>query len=270
MKKSFFAALILVLASLPAHANTERKRNAEKPDYDTAARALAFEMALIPESGVEIGQPVNVMLKMVDTKSGLAVPASFLRETGDHIMHLTLTDGTLTDVQHLHPSPTETDGIYRFSFTPRMPGGYRGWAHVVSVEGKQQFVMGDIGTVRGGGLTKEVILQTQAGGYDFKLEFDDTPKLNNSRDAKLVIARNGAAVVPEQIYIIGIHEDLRTILKTKFEEGSKLDFEIKPEEPGFVKLFIYATIGNQPPVEVSLGFHVTGKKESDFKFKSIF
>ena len=270
MKNTFFAALILALVSSPVFANTERKRNAEKPDYDAYKRQLAFEMALIPEGTVEIGKPVNVLLKLVDSKSGLAVPASFLRKTNKHIFHLLLVDPTLTDHQHIHPAPTETDGLYRFTFTPRMPGGYRGWAHVISVTDKQQFVMADLGRLRGSGMKKDVMLQTQKGGYSFKLAFDNTPKYKRSTDAQLTISKNGVAIKPDHIYVLGIHEDLRTILKTKFAEGSKTEFEFKPEEPGFVKLFVYATIGNKLPITAPLGFIATGEKSKSVTFESLF
>lgn len=272
MRKLVLAALVLALIAQPSFANTERKRNAERPDYDAYKRELALQMSLIPEGPMEIGKPVSVLLKLVDTKSGLAVPAWFLRPYNGHPFHLLLVDTSLTNYQHLYPTADSTDGLYHFTFTPKKPGGYKAWAHVISAEqGKQQFVMADLGQIQGLGIEKKEQMTAKSGDYTFTLRFDNTPKLGNKSTATITMAdAKGGQVKPDDVYIAGFHDDLRTILKTQLKPDSLLQFDFKPTEPGFVKLFLYVTIGKNPPLTVPLGFTVTGSKERKFQYDSIF
>lgn len=251
--------------------SSERKRNAAKPDYDAYKKELAFEMVFLPQSRMEAGKPADVLLKLVDTKSGLAVPGSFLRHYKSHPFHLILVDGALADFQLVHPAPTATDGLYRFTFTPRSAGGYRGWAHVVSIENKTQFVMADLGNYAGKPLNTKPQLIMEQKGYRFALAFDDEPKTKRTSDGVLTITdAAGKAIQPDAIYIVGINEDRRSILKTKLEKDSLTEFEIKPEMPGYTRFFVRATFGSQT-ITAAFGFTVGGKKpDENITFESIF
>jgi hypothetical protein len=56
------------------------------------------------------------------------------------LMHAFITDLSLTDYQHLHPQPTEQDGIYELRFTPKVAGHYRLWVNQVPLEtGREEF-----------------------------------------------------------------------------------------------------------------------------------
>lgn len=287
MRNIFLAALVLALAALPAYANSERKRHAEKPDYDAYKRELHLELSLIPDEPLEVGKPVKVLAKLVDTGSGRAMPESTLKVVHEHAFYLLLIDPTLTDYQHIHPAATDTDGLYAFTFTPKLPGGYRGWADVTSVKtSKQQFVMADLGRIQGKGIDRKESTRAEAGGYVFTLTFDNPPKLKKERMATISVTDSSGAPVTrlEPVmgtfgHLVGFHDDLRTSLHTHpmgaepkdagARGGPQLEFHMKPEAAGFVRLFLQVKVDGRE-LFVPFGINVEGKQGKDFQFKSIF
>lgn len=59
------------------------------------------------------------------TASGKPIAPQDLLYSHTKLLHLMITDPSLTDYQHVHPEPADTPGDWTFHFTPRYAGAYR-------------------------------------------------------------------------------------------------------------------------------------------------
>jgi hypothetical protein len=67
------------------------------------------------------------------TSSGKPIGPEDLLVVHEHKLHLMIIDPSLTDYQHVHPTPGRTPGEWTFSFTPKYGGTYRLFADFTPV-----------------------------------------------------------------------------------------------------------------------------------------
>jgi hypothetical protein len=89
---------------------------------------LTLVTATAPIAGHEVHATATLR-----TSSGKPIAPEDLLVVHTKLMHLLMVDPTLTDYQHIHPSPTKTPGEWTFSFTPRLNGMYRVFADFTPV-----------------------------------------------------------------------------------------------------------------------------------------
>jgi hypothetical protein len=70
------------------------------------------------------GQPVRAIASF-RTATGKPIAPADLLVVHTQLMHLLIVDPSLTDYQHVHPTPGKVPGDWSFSFTPRFGGTYR-------------------------------------------------------------------------------------------------------------------------------------------------
>ncbi len=286
MRKLLSAALILALASMPVSADTERKRHAEKPNYDAYKDFLNLKLSLIPDGKLEMGKPVSVMAKLVDMRGGRAVTSEDLANVHAARFHLLLIDPTMTDYQHIHPQPGDLPGVYTFTFTPKKAGGYRGWADVKPLAtGNQQFVVADLGRPIGGGIDKSQKYESVVDGYKFTLAFDNAPAVKGESMGTVSVATTAGQpvttlepVMGAYAHIVGFYDDFRTVVHThpmgteptsdSQRGGPEMMFHLKPAKAGFVRLFAQVRIDGK---DIYAPFGVTvaeEKKGMSFDFEA--
>src|SRR5471032_517690 len=84
------------------------------------------------------------------TASGKAIAPEDLVVVHTKLLHLLITDPTLTDYQHVHPEPGRTRGEWMFSFTPRRDGAYRVFADFTPVAtGRSLYASADVASTQG-------------------------------------------------------------------------------------------------------------------------
>jgi hypothetical protein len=88
------------------------------------AVASPVAMTLRTDAPAEAGRPVRCVVTL-RTASGKAIAPEDLLVAHTRLLHLLITDPTLTDYQHVHPEPARTPGDWTFEFTPRRSGEYR-------------------------------------------------------------------------------------------------------------------------------------------------
>jgi len=237
-------------------------------------------LAIFPESLPEAGKPIRVVVQL--TFKGKPLEADDLKVVHTKKIHLLIVDPTLADYQHVHPEPTATPGSYLFTFTPKFSGGYRAWVDVTLMNGKQQFAMANLGKPKKTAIdTAETHITypsyESAPGvsvtYQAGLSFDRQPAVGQESMATVTLTElNGTPVTTLEpvmgafAHLVGFYEDYETVLhahpvgpgpKNDTERGGpNLMFHLKPEKPGFIKLFVQVKI-NGKDVFVPFGIRVS-------------
>lgn len=234
----------------------------DKPKPVAAAKP-AIRLTLVPQDTLKTGQPVTVLAKLNSIEARTVVTPDQLEVTHTQKFHLLLVDSTLTDYQHVHPQPTGTPGIYSFTFTPKLAGGYRAWADVTLTGGRQEFAMSEeLGAHRAGVINKAESHGATIDGYHFALSFDKPPvEGGESTGTIMVIDKKGNPVLTLEpimgayAHIAGFYDDFRTVAhlhpmgrepaSEQDRGGPELTFHFTPARAGFVKLFAQVKIAGK-------------------------
>jgi hypothetical protein len=245
LRRSFILMLLIVAAAC------SNKPDKPKPVAEVKA---GTRLTLLAEDTIRVGKPVTVLAKLNNIKERTVITEDQLQTVHTQKFHLLVVDSTLTDYQHIHPQQTSTPGVYKFTFTPKLAGGYRAWADITPVGGKQQFVMSEeLGAHRIGAVSKTESHDASVGSYHFSLSFDKPPVANGESMGTITVTKNSQPVGSLEpvmgafAHIVGFYDDFRTVVHThpmgkepaKEQErgGPDLTFHLSPSKPGFIKLF---------------------------------
>lgn len=77
--------------------------------------------------GYQTGREIQAVITL-KTGSGKPIAPEDLLVMHTKLLHLLIIDPSLTDYQHVHPTPGKVPGEWTFSFTPRASGAYRVFA----------------------------------------------------------------------------------------------------------------------------------------------
>lgn len=150
-------------------------------------------MALKSEQAPAKDQALDFTLTL-RTASGKPIGPADLLVAHTEKLHLLIVDPTLSDYQHIHPTPGRRDGEWKFSLTPSRPGVYRVFADFTpSATQRGLYASADF-TVPGSVPT--VIQQTnttwQEMGYTFTLDIPDAFHVGQATDLRFRIESQGA------------------------------------------------------------------------------
>src|SRR5205807_1399705 len=119
-------------------------------------------------------------------------------------IHLLIVDPTLTDYQHVHPTPGISPGAWSFTFTPRAGGSYRFFADFVpAATGVELYAWADL-TVSGAPAAPVPAAQqnwsAENNGYRFTLTSGSQPvRARKVTDLTLAIERIGGGPAPLEV-----------------------------------------------------------------------
>lgn len=270
-KSPFFLALCCAL-SLPACDS----QIFEPPKVATEVKQTV-RLTLVPQRRLQRGKEVDVYAKLTSNEGLYILNENDLKTVHGEKFHLLVVDPTLTDYQHIHPVPTATPGLYHFTFTPKLTGGYRAWANITPVAtGIQEHPYTDMGNPQGINIAKTEKYDVWAGGYHFRLSFDKEPVSGEASVGTITItdASGRPVTALEPImgaygHIVGFQDDFRTIVhihpmgrepNDKGDRGGPtLTFHLEPERAGFIKLFAQVRMAGKD-VFVPFGVNVRGNK----------
>jgi hypothetical protein len=84
-------------------------------------------MSIATAEPATAGREIRAVITL-KTGSGKPVTPADLLVTHTRALHLLIVDPSLTDYQHVHPTPSKKDGEWGFSFQPHASGAYRVFA----------------------------------------------------------------------------------------------------------------------------------------------
>jgi hypothetical protein len=256
MKTRYLLPLLLLLTACSGF-------KADNPE--AKAPETTLRLAVLPLGDVTPGKPVTLELKLTNMSERRLLTDADLKTVHTKKIHLLAIDPTLTDYQHMHPVATSTPGVYSVVFTPKSRDGYRLWADVTPVDGKQEYAMAELGAGKPGVIDKSERHEVSAGGYHFMLMFDPPPVAGEETMGMIHITdAAGKPVKLEPLmgaygHIVGFYSDFRSVVHTHpmGNDSSQLMFHLAPYKPGFVKLFAQVKIGGK---EIFAPFGITVQK----------
>ncbi|MDZ4322800.1 MAG: hypothetical protein U1A05_01770 [Alphaproteobacteria bacterium] len=228
---------------------------------DTDQNAISAEILL--KGPLVKGKKAPTEIEFFSKKDHTPLLSSEIQETHTEKIHLLIFDQTLTDYQHIHPTPTDKPGIYQFEWTPKEAHQYRLWADLALLcTNQQEYIMLDLGDPSQAPkeVPKAVNSTQKIDELTYTLSFD-APKLISGKPIMGKVTVEDAQgrpftglepVMGAFAHIVAMNEDFKTIAHvhpmgvepTKDSErgGPELDFHIEPNKPGFWKIWVQVKI----------------------------
>lgn len=164
---------------------------------------------------VAVASPVSMALAAPNAAAGSEVAAVITLKTASgkpiapedllvvhtEKLHLLIADPSLTDYQHVHPTPTRTPGEWAFRFTPRFGGTYRIFADFTpAATSRGLYANADLevaGAPATGTGLHAVAWTAERDGYRFVLTPGATPiRARQPADLRFAITRPDGGPVP--------------------------------------------------------------------------
>jgi hypothetical protein len=164
-----------------------------------------------PIAGVESRAVVRLQ-----TASGKPIGPVDLLVAHTQKLHLLIIDPTLTDYQHVHPTPGRAAGEWEFSFTPRLSGDYRVFADFTpAATGRGLYANDDLKVGSAPGVAPKNDEAKRASDYAITLT-PATPVIHAKwpTDLKLAITRRDGGAVPLEP-VMGAYAHLVTFDQTR-------------------------------------------------------
>jgi len=210
------------------------------------------------------GDQKEVTVKLLQDDKPLTL--NDLKEIHTKKVHLLIIDDSLQDYFHVHPTPAQQPGTYKFSWHPKKEGHYRIWADIEPVStGQQLYVMNDLEkmTNKKATIDRKVNFKNAVDGYTFIWSFipndlrvnKATMATLNITDSKGQPVKNLEPLMGAFAHVVGFSEDFKTIehihpmgkepTNDNERGGSELQFHITPTQAGFMKLFVQVKINDK-------------------------
>jgi hypothetical protein len=240
------------------------------------SKGNTIKVEALPLKDIKKGKTQSVKIKLTSLKDKKEILLSDLKEVHTKKIHLLIFDQTLTDYQHVHPTPTQEAGVYQFEWAPQNDGLYRLWVDVVSVKsGEEEYIKADLATVgeTAKELDKKLSLNEKVEENWYSLSFD-TKDLKKGQAAmgtiKIVDSQGHGVKKLEPImgafaHIVAINENFQTIAHVhpmgeepssdKDRGGPELMFHFEPEKAGYYKLWLQVQLDGKD-VFVPFGIEV--------------
>ncbi len=168
-----------------------------------AARSpVTMSVTIAKDAATVAAMNATVQLR---TTSGKPLRAEDLLVTHTERLHLLIVDPTLRDYQHVHPTPTENPGEWRFAFSPRLTGDYRFFADFTPAATARGLYASADATVTGEATARAVRMvpgsEALRDGHRFMLAVSPEPsRAGQPIDLTFSIGRSdGAAVALEPV-----------------------------------------------------------------------
>lgn len=256
MKKFILSALMLAVCSMyPCYAMEPGEHAAMRMEHSSAAPVIDLQVYKITDkNGMKI-----VQVKLTNTSDGKPVTLEDLKEVHTKKIHLLIIDDSLQDYSHEHPKSTDVPGLYEFAWQPKNPkGNYYVWADLLPLstdtEEYDRAVL-LVGSAKQPAINSETVMRSSIAGYNFNLSFATDPLVVGQMVmGKIYITDSEGKPVTKLepvlgafAHIVGFSADLTSVAhihpigkeptKPSDRGGPEVQFHIKPEQAGFMKLF---------------------------------
>ncbi|VEG92176.1 hypothetical protein [Legionella spiritensis] len=281
-RRMLFSTLLLTslagpVAISPSFADKTSHSGAKQ--VERTANRLEFSVQNI----VDQGDKKQVFIKLRDTYANKPITLADLKTVHTQKIHLLIIDDSLSDYSHIHPTPTQTPGIYEFSWQPKVAkGNYNIWADIVTNDTNQQaLLLCSLAkySPHAAAIDRKPYMASNVDGLQFNLTFNEPTLFTGKaamgdiviKDAQGKPVKNLEPIMGAFAHIVGFGEDLKTVVhihpmgkeptKSSDRGGPELQFHIQPEQAGFIKLFAQIKINGK---ELFVPFGLTIEKATGY------
>lgn len=261
----------LFIENLPLAIATQHSEHKAGMISESSAASAPHENAIKAETFIE-GSLVKdkktlTELELISKKDNKPLLPSEVKETHTEKIHLLIFDQTLTDYQHIHPTPTNKPGFYKFEWIPKNASQYKVWVDFTPLDTDQQeYIMADLGDLS---KTPTEVDKTVNSTYSigeevnklhFILSFDSKELITGKAAMGKVLVEDSQGhpftqlepVMGAFAHIVAVNEDFETIAhihpmgvepsKNSDRGGPELEFHIEPNKPGFWKIWVQVKV----------------------------
>ena len=204
------------------------------------------------------GQPLVVKFRLKAFRERRYLTMADLKEVHTKKIHVLMADQTLTDYQHLHPTPDPTDPeMFTYTITPHKLGAYRVWVDITLNDGTHEIIPSYIrGNARTDGVVdRQIVMTTQQGDIKATLKFEPVSLVLSEAAVGTLDITDGNGKPLHDLepimgafgHIVAINEDRKTLAHvhpmgdepTDPEQRgvSPLTFHLEPNAAGITKIF---------------------------------
>lgn len=259
--KSFYIIVFLFASNLPLILASEATVHKCAKGAESATNAIKAEIFL--KGPLIKDKKTLTEIEFISKKDNKPLLPSEIKETHTEIIHLLIFDKTLTDYQHIHPTPTNKPGIYQFEWTPKKISQYRVWVDLTPLcTDQQEYIMANLGDLSKSPQKVDKTLNStysiggRADKMHFNLSFDSSELISGKATMGKILVKDAQGHPFNQLepvmgafaHIVAINEDFKTIAhvhpmgtepsKDSDRGGPELEFHIEPNKPGFWKIWV--------------------------------
>ena len=223
----------------------------------------------------------NLKIQLTDDLTGKPITPEQLETTHTEKLHLLISDQSLKDYHHIHPTPTGQAGVYEFPFTPNTSNAYHVWADFATVDHKHHNILTEIPASNGINIphTPSYNSEAEKDGLKFKWEAKEPLQKGAGSlvevtvtDAQGKVVDNLEPVLGAYAHMVGISGDGQSFIhvhpmgeEPKSPEArsvGKLQFHIHPEQAGATQFYLQVK-QNGKDITVPFGQQVKQASLSD-------
>ncbi len=257
------AIAVLSTVATPVWAEAVAGHVHEQEAHHAPAPAT-IRATLAPAPPLKIGEAAILTLSLLN-QEGKPVLLDDLRLVHTEKLHLLIIDPSLSDYQHVHPTPGAIPGSYTFAVTARQAGDYRVFVDLLpEASARQEYAITSFHVAGTPGVPKPVVNDsTTVDGYRFTLQFAEPPRAGQPGRIRLSVAGADGQpfsqlqpVMGAFAHMVGFNVERSTVVhlhplgrepETATERGGPhLDFMADFATPGYQKLFAQVQVDGQP------------------------
>lgn len=236
-----------------------------------AAQAFAMEVYL---GNPTINNGKVIFSLWYDDKMTKPITFETLSTTHMEKIHAFVIDEALSYYTHIHPTEVKAQpGFFEFPWAPQSEETYKLWLDFLPKASNESKVISTVlvqGKIKGVVNTADVFSNSYSG-YDFKLIFDEDPKVNEPLMAKIVVYKdkkvfkNLEPILGSYAHITAFGDDFNSFIhthplgsqpKTEKQRGDgEILFHMEKLKKGYVKVFAQFKIDGKV-MTVPFGFNV--------------
>jgi hypothetical protein len=217
---------------------------------------ITIRMEALPE--ITSGKPCRLRMHLTHSDTGQPVRPEELAAVHGEAIHLFVADQSLRDYHHIHPTPTDTPGVYETSFSPGTSYHYNCWS---DIKLKDDQVSRRIKTQLDGqmdrGASAYVVPCSDIMHDGIHAQFESDPPLQQGVTSNVTVSFSDAngnpitnfePVVGAYIHMVGIgkngesfmhpHPDGEHHLTPDDRGGPEFGFQITPETSGPMQFYL--------------------------------
>ncbi len=220
--------------------------------------AATLKVALKAAGAFTPGTQQIVTLTLTDAKTGAPIGPNELEIAHTKKLHLLIIDASLTDYQHIHPTPGAKPGEWMFNFAPKFARTYRIWTDTKRNGADQEYVFADLaaGAEKAPNPDAKPVTSAALNGLKFSLSFDGPVKAGEGvmGSVAVVDAKMGKPFAQLQPimgafgHVVAFSRDWGSIehvhplgdepTKDTDRGGPVIGFHMEPANSGVLKIFV--------------------------------
>ena len=229
-----------------------------------ATKESKINIKIIASEPHQAGKTSKLQLQLTDDLTGKPITPEQLETTHTEKLHLLISDQSLKDYHHIHPTPTNQAGVYEFAFTPNTSNAYHVWADFATIDNKHHNILTEIPASNGVNVPANINYNSEIEKDGLKFKWEAKEPLQKGADSLVEVTvtdsqgkvvDNLEPILGAYAHMVGVSADGQSFIhvhpmghepKSPEEKSSgKLQFHIHPEQAGATQFYLQVKHGGK-------------------------